>query len=197
MQLFEKLIQTTREQVDETVKAMNDRFAEFQAFCVELRSKMDAVQLSGDDGGPDSPLDEAAGEKLLGDMSEDLRRLYVVRCKMHDDMEAECMKAHGAVLATLMETPLNGMVDELDKLTGAANDHNKLHERVELANKIFWTAVAEMFPQGEADHKSQLGLRHGWQVVSAPKRENPRIIIGSPIRIPESLARMFAGLMDG
>ncbi|MGA2417944.1 MAG: hypothetical protein ABSF55_01795 [Candidatus Staskawiczbacteria bacterium] len=193
MQLFESLIQQVRIRSEEEIKAVNETLQEFLALCAELQTKVDAVQLDGQ-AGPDTPVDEAAGEKVLGTMSDDLRRLSIVHNKILDDMKSECEKFHVGTVEALMKTPLS---EAAGKIEDAVSDHEKVHKRVDLVNTMFWRVVGDAFPTAETDDKVSLGIRKDWQVVMAPaRRESSRIIVGPPIRLPPR-NRPHVGRNDG
>jgi hypothetical protein len=190
-QLFEELVQEARGALDEKVRSMKERLSELQAFCAELRSKMDAVQLNNGEVGPDRPVNEAAGEKVLGVMSENLRRFYLVRRQMLAETKAECQKVHGELEDILTKTPLDKVNEKLSEISA---DHNKIHERKEFLDNLFWIAVAKEFPNGKAN--GDLGICKDWQVVTVPVRESSLIFAGPPIIVSaEGLGHLFANMM--
>ena len=186
MQLFVELIDTMGKEVQRRKMELDNNHQSLQDLFAELELRMAAVNLEGVVG-PGQPLDEAAGEKALGVMSEELKRFWVVRSTMLDELHAECSKSHSEVFDMLMETPLSELESKVPELVG---QHHKAHERMDEVNKVFWLAVEHDFP--ELANAGGTTLRQGWQVVAQPANNGPRIIVGSPIEIPESLARVIA-----
>lgn len=144
---------------------------------VEINQLMAAVDLSSTDAGEVV----AENEKVVGVLSETLKRLYVVLLKggdrinalieKHNDRGEELLVEHNGHLPDDFELPddLNAMRREIE-----------LEEiKVSLVKNIFWAAVKVEFP---TCLDKDCGIREGDKVVTFDRKLNIRSLLdGAPI----------------
>jgi hypothetical protein len=125
-------------------------------FLKSLLDEAEAIQLDGQDG-PKVALEE--DDKVVGVLSNDLKRLLLLREGYRKKVDTFNKK----VYARLAEVG-----DDLRKI---APEENREHEQkkellsneIELVDAIFWSAVKHEFP---AVIGHNIAVRQGWQVVT-------------------------------
>ncbi len=115
------------------------------------------------------------GETVVGELSDDLKKLYTLFMKRQGDLTAECRVFHreagemiGRTLGSLLAGDKNGGLAEADFAKMA--EHNARHADVEIIRDIFWHCVRRtMAISRDAE---VVALRKGWKVVTS--RSNQR-----------------------
>lgn len=139
-----------------------------QKFLLDLSRQIGAVKLGDDATGPKEEV--GPGERVIGTLPEDVRKLFVVHSNHIDAMNGLCKGFHASSLEFLLGKP----PEPEDAV--AADQHVVLHRQVELVSNIFWHSVRRAFP-GIAceDH---IGIRKDWQVVVIREPELPSSAVG-------------------
>ena len=124
-------------------------------FLKSLLDEVEAIQLDGQNG-PEAAPEE--GDKIVGVMSDDLKRLFLLREEYGKKVDAFNKK----VFARLAE---------VGDFRNIAPEENREHQqkkellsnKIELVDVIFWSAVKHEFPTVIGHN---IAVRQGWQVVT-------------------------------
>ena len=127
-----------------------------QSFIKEMLARIKAVNLKKD--GALAPKSEVEpGERVVGILSDDLKKFHVVLRSYTENTHNECLRAHSRMSKP---TP--------EDMT-LAQRHILAHGRLDILRDVFWQGVKEQFPVLVKERK--IGLRKDWKVVICP-REN-------------------------
>ncbi len=102
---------------------------------------------------PDYGVEE--GEEVVGILSDDLKKLYVVMVGAEEKTKA---------LHTRLQKEIPELGDKIteEKKKEIIREHATVHLEEDLIHKAFWTCVRLEFPKVGSD---DVGLRKDWQVV--------------------------------
>lgn len=128
------------------------------SFLQELVECLNNKEVQFDDS-PDSPVEE--GERVLGEMSEYLRRLYI----LYDAAYRESQKTSKTGIVSLLSAILD---DENPAEIGSVMKNAMepaafANKKYETLNSFFWFAIASEFPE---TLNRACGVRRGWKVVT-------------------------------
>jgi len=143
-----------------------------QQYLKDLLLKIEAVDPSN--GVPEPEREVKGDEKVVGVMPDKLKRIYAVFCASCDDMRERCDRVHDRLEEMTTKSPAEAKPEDLE----IARSHTIAHKRHELLADIFWQAVDETFAEQLVLSKETVGIRKGWQVVTAPPRNSRRGVIG-------------------
>jgi len=103
------------------------------------------------------------GEKVVGTLPDNLKRLFIAILQTNQDLRATCEGIHARFRPQkdAGKKPSDLPVEDRRLL----DEHNAQHEWTDLAIQIFWMEVVNAFPELGRPATSK-GLRQGWQVVS-------------------------------
>src|SRR3989344_4972480 len=96
---------------------------------------------------PDSELE--TGEKVVGTLPDDLKKLYVVMQDAREKTKA-------------LHARLENVPEDVKKLKLIIQEHAVVHLEENLVREAFWTCVRLEFPETVS---GDVGLRKDWQVV--------------------------------
>lgn len=145
-----------------------------------LRDIAEALQQVDVGSGKTPKIKVGNGDKVVGTMSEELKKLYVLRAE--SKKKVENLLNRGKLLALSANGNDPAIESMMDEITIAAS----WHEAIEA---VFWTSLRTEFPQIAA--KPSIGIREGWQVVwnqAISGHEERRIVIEA-IQIPTELLK--------
>lgn len=95
------------------------------------------------------------GEKVVGTLPDDLKKLYVVMLNAKEKTKAVHDRLEKEIPA------LGDKVPE-EKKKAIIQEHAVVHLEENLIHELFWTSVRLEFPETSSD---DVGLRKDWQVV--------------------------------
>ncbi len=115
---------------------------------------------------PDYELEE--GEKVVGTLSDDLKKLYVVMLGAKEKTKA---------LHDRLEKEISELGDNIPKGKKKAivQEHAMVHLEEDLIESAFWTCVRLEFPEVGSD---DVGLRQDWQVVHIDPKAKAKKALG-------------------
>jgi len=111
-------------------------------------------------------------ERVIGTLSDDLKRLWVYRLKIAKMLEAkadEHEKLHR-----------DGQANETDCRRILAECTN-LEATWDLVSALFWEAAKQDFSSDSFEHDDNMGVRKDWQFVAYKKAEKSSILEGITI----------------
>jgi hypothetical protein len=126
------------------------------------------------------PTDEMVGDvevrqsdKLVGDLPEDLRKLYAFYSNLVDKTNRtidQLKQKFREVIAANIVTRNRAAIDEAKKALDQQIELFRL--KTDLVSDIFFTSVRQAFP--EIASEPEIGLRAGWKVVLLNGKHNER-----------------------
>lgn len=151
-------------------------------FFDDVIEQVAAVNLDGLTG-PEAPVAETEGERVLGTMSPRLRAIWAVRNQYWEALKArrqalEAFRRGNQSPDPSQENPLIVECQRADT-------------RFKAANEGFWASVDTEFPHTDPDE--DLAVRQGWQVVARPSRKMPEIIA---VAVEVQRQRSKGGFLD-
>jgi len=103
------------------------------------------------------------GGKVLGELPDELRKLWVVLSDMSNLQEVSCQRVHSEIGQMLEQVKDEPKVD--DQVLKLAREHELEHRRLDMVNKYFWFCVREEFPE-MLFPETNITICQGWKVVS-------------------------------
>jgi len=167
----------------------------------ELLAQIKAVDLSN---GAQEPEEEVKdGETVVGIMPDDLKKFFVVRGKLIDEMNLKCEEVSrrlteifAELMPNLSEIIGTSTSELLEQLDPEDLFFLQLHELdlmwMDIVNRLFWYAVKETFPQTAITYDN-IAIRKGWQIVTCESKQESEFISD---KIAERLAEIFAVLLN-
>jgi len=126
---------------------------------------------------PDFDKEVEKGEKVLGVLSENLKRLSFVLSHHRAATAAECQKTH-----SLMEKVTLSRKKPSQKDMGILQEHVLDHVVSDAIAELFWASVKEEFPEAVLCQHG-IGIRKGWKIVSLkPDESGDMHVLGIHIR---------------
>jgi len=142
-------------------------------YLIDLRVRINAVNLEGVVA-PGTPLE--AGEVAIGEELPDfLKKFFVVREQLREELWAECKSRHESMDA-IVRTLTGELTDE--EVTATAQ-HILVHQRMDVVDDIFWQEVREVSPRKMAG--KSMAIRNGWQLVVSSAVEEHVIALELPL----------------
>lgn len=137
------------------------------------------------------------GDKGLGVLPDDLKRLYAVYRAINAEQGKSCMEFYSS--ARMMDAMISRVITGKAKPEEMAfiKDHELEHKRTEFLSEIFWTAVREWVQQEHPETDvSSIGIREDWQIVIPEPEESDHMvkIIRGDVTGMGGLASLFAFL---
>ncbi len=121
---------------------------------------------------PDPGIEVAKGEKVLGALSDDLKRFYAVYIKYCEQMTEQCVEVKRRDRKAIDSLPLL-KADQV--LSSTIYQHFLDHRKHEIVRNLFWLFVDEIFPKAKKENSAGRGIRAGWKVVAlASVDESPQ-----------------------
>lgn len=109
-----------------------------------------------------------AGEEVLGELPDELKRLYVAMRVFNQEVEVRCNDLHDWAEKLIKECSDAGhKVETADWLK--LQQHTLDHKRTSLFRQCFWHQVQEAFPS-QIIRDGNFALRKNWQVVTYSDR---------------------------
>lgn len=135
-------------------------------FLREVLERAQGAKFKDSDLAPEGKVQ--AGEEMLGELPDELKRFYVAMLVFNKEVEARCAELHEWAEKLLQESR-NGdrEVQTADRLK--IQQHTLDHQRMDLFRRCFWHQVREAFPK-QIIRDDNLALRKGWQVVTYSDR---------------------------
>ena len=160
-----------------------------QKFIEELLKEIGTVDLT-EAVGPDRKVGQ--GDKVVGVMSDDLKRFCVVYRQACDDKDVQCAKVHEQ-LGAIAGKPFSEITAEEWTIV---QDHYMLHGQTKAIQDLFWLAVKMEFKELFITQRG-IGLRKDWTVVTYPVEQSTQVRVGPPILIRGSDLGAFLASLDG
>ena len=135
---------------------------------LELAEQSKAVDLN--DGIPVPDEEVRDGERVVGVLSDDLKRLYVVWTRSLEEQLAVCEEKHAKMLQRAQSMSNSELV--ASGLAAEIKEHELLHGRLDLIKNIFWHEVKTAFPEVILEGGG-VGLRKDWKVVVLDQSRSP------------------------
>lgn len=117
-----------------------------------------------------APSDEVPrGAKVLGVMSDDLKKLFVVKNDMSDMLNERCPAFHDKMVAMKKGLSKNPDPAKQSEFESLMRSHDLEHKRRELTRDYFWFCVREEFPETLYPEEATIQICQDWQVALISK----------------------------
>ena len=168
---------------------MEMQIVSVQQFLRDLADRIDQVKLFKTTPAPE--VEVQSGEKVVGVLSDDLRKFFAIYNKIKADLLSQCEASHASIAELAIKKLMHGKLTPEDH--DFLNQHSGLHRNAEIIGELFWHGVRMAFP--EATNAEVVSLRKGWKVTTSRSRQSGGEFIDlGAIAVPAGLAELFSGL---
>jgi hypothetical protein len=147
----------------------------------DLLKRVNKVSLNNGDV-PELEEVEKEGARVVGELPVNLRKLFVVRSQMGDELKLDCEISHKRLEKMLSRSRSEASAEDL----ALARQHVLAHKRYDFVNDFFWLSVVAAFDE-LALTKESIGIRKDWKVVALkPKARSAadlEMVIVGPFRL--------------